>query len=60
MKKEEELALKVTKEIVVKFIEVGRLSANSFAEVWGQIYDTVRGSLKEAVSDPLVPDRDDQ
>ena len=30
MKEEDELAVKVTKEIVVKLIEVGRLSANSF------------------------------
>ena len=41
MKKEEEIALKVTKEIVVKFIEVGRLSVSSFKEVWNQVYSTV-------------------
>jgi hypothetical protein len=41
MKKEEEIALKVTKEIVVKFIEVGRLSVNSFKEVWDQVYSAV-------------------
>ena len=45
MKREEELALKATKEIVVKFIEVGRLSVNSFEGVWKQIYRTVHGSL---------------
>jgi hypothetical protein len=45
MKKEEEIALKVTKEIVVKFIEVGRLSVNSFQEVWNQVYGTVMESL---------------
>ena len=33
MKQEDELALKVTKEIVIKFIEIGRLSVNSFDEV---------------------------
>ena len=47
MKNEEELVLKVTKEIVVKFIEVGRLSVNSFDDVWNQIHQTVRGSLKQ-------------
>ena len=48
MKREEELALKVTKEIVVKFIEMGRLSVNSFEEVWNQIHQTVCDSLKES------------
>ncbi len=47
MKNEEELVLKVTKEIVVKLIEVGRLSVNSFESVWNQIHKTVRDSLKE-------------
>lgn len=47
MKKEEELSLKVTKEIVVKFIEVGRLTVNSFEEVWGNIHKVVRSSLNE-------------
>ena len=47
MKKEDELAIKVTKEIVVKFIEAGRLSVNSFQEVWGEIHRTVSHSLKE-------------
>ena len=47
MKKEDELALKVTKEIVVKFIEVGRLSVNSFQEVWENIHRSVRSTLKE-------------
>ena len=45
MKREEELAVKATKEIVVKFIEVGRLSVNSFDGVWKQIYKTIRDSL---------------
>ena len=47
MKKEDELSLKVTKEIVVKFIEVGRLTVNSFEEVWNNIHNAVRNSLKE-------------
>ena len=47
MKKEDELSLKVTKEIVVKFIEVGRLTVNSFEEVWNNIHKAVRNSLKE-------------
>jgi hypothetical protein len=47
MKKEDELSLKVTKEIIVKFIEVGRLTVNSFDEVWSNIHNTVRNSFKE-------------
>lgn len=47
MKSEEELVLKVTKEIVVKFIEMGRLSVNSFEEVWKQVHQAVRSSLRE-------------
>jgi hypothetical protein len=43
--KEDELALKVTKEIVVKFIEVGRLSINTFEEAFTTIHDTVRDSI---------------
>jgi len=45
MKREEELVLKTTKEIVVKFIEVGKLSVQSFEKGWKQIYQTVRGSV---------------
>jgi len=47
MKKENELAIKVTKEIVVKFIEAGRLSVSSFQEVWHDIHQTVSHSMKE-------------
>jgi hypothetical protein len=48
MKDERELVLKATKEIVVKFIEVGRLSVSSFAETWQQIYGTIQGSVDSA------------
>ena len=48
MKREEELALKVTKEIAVKFIEVGKLSVQSFEKGWNQIYQAVRDSLHES------------
>lgn len=47
MKKEEEIVLKITKEIVVKFIEVGRLSVNTFGETWNRVHKAVRGSLDE-------------
>ena len=48
MKKEDELAIKVTKEIVVKFIEAGRLSVNSFDEVWTDIHKTVTASFNKS------------
>jgi hypothetical protein len=43
----EELVLKVAKEIVVKFIEVGRLTPTSFPDTFKMVIDTVRQSLKE-------------
>jgi len=46
MEQKEVLAVKVTKEIVVKFIEVGRLSVNSFEEAWKQVHQAVSNSLK--------------
>jgi hypothetical protein len=39
--REEELILKVTKEIVVKFIEMGRVTPTSFEEVFELVYRTV-------------------
>ena len=45
MKREEELALKAAKEVVVKFIETGRLSVNSFEDVWKRIHSAIRDSL---------------
>jgi len=46
VKQEDELAVKVTKEIVIKFIETGRLSISSFEEVFKKIHDTVRDSIR--------------
>jgi len=39
--REEEMILKVTKEIVVKFIEMGRITPTSFEEVFELVYRTV-------------------
>ena len=47
MKKEDELVMKVTKEIVIKFIEIGRLSVNSFDEVFRQIHATVHEAMTD-------------
>jgi hypothetical protein len=50
MKQEDELAMKVTKEIVIKFIEVGRLSMSTFDEVFRQIHSTVVDTLRSTAS----------
>ena len=39
--REDELILKVTKEIVVKFIEMGRVTPTSFEEAFELVYRTV-------------------
>ncbi len=43
----EELILKAAKEIVVKFIEVGRVSPASFNDTFNLVIDTLRQSLKD-------------
>jgi len=47
MKQEEELAVKVTKEVLVKFIEMGLLSVNAFDDVFKKVHKTVSESLRE-------------
>ncbi|NOQ47073.1 MAG: hypothetical protein GQ559_10460 [Desulfobulbaceae bacterium] len=42
----DEAVFKVTKEIVVKFIEVGRLTPANFKETYEMIYATVKRSVK--------------
>ncbi len=43
----DELILKAAKEIVVKFIEVGRVSPASFSDTFNLVIDTLRQSLKD-------------
>jgi predicted transcriptional regulator len=40
-------ALQVTKEIVVKFIETNRISPNTFPELFGDIYRSVLGTIRD-------------
>jgi hypothetical protein len=42
--REDEMILKVTKEIVVKFIEMGRVTPTSFEEIFKLVYRTVESS----------------
>ncbi len=43
----DEAIFKVTKEIVVKFIEVGRLTPANFEEAYEKIFATVKRSVRE-------------
>jgi len=43
----DEQVLKVTKEIVAKFIEVGRVSPVSFDETFKSVYKTVKEAILE-------------
>lgn len=42
----DEAILKVAKEIVVKFIEVGRLSPPNFDETFKSVYEAVRTTVR--------------
>jgi len=42
----DEAILKVTKEVVVKFIEVGRLTPANFDETFQNIYKTVHNAVR--------------
>ncbi len=44
----QEQVLKASKEIAVKFIEVGRLSPSNFAEVFKTIYDAIEATVQGA------------
>ncbi|OIO05888.1 MAG: hypothetical protein AUJ49_00710 [Desulfovibrionaceae bacterium CG1_02_65_16] len=58
----EKQALQVAKEIVVKFIEVGRISpanfSEHFSEIYGEILTTVSGGAERA--DQSAPKKADQ
>lgn len=43
----EEQILRATKEIVVKFIEVGRVSPSGFNETFKSVYKTIDETVKE-------------
>ncbi len=48
----DEQILRATKEIIVKFIEVGRVSPTSFDESFKTIYQTIRESVKQTDRKP--------
>ena len=47
----DEQILRATKEIVVKFIEMGRLSPTGFGESFRDIYQTIESTVKKDDSD---------
>jgi hypothetical protein len=50
MKPEEEIILKVTKEIVIKYIEIGRLPLTGFDEAFKTVYSSVRETVQASSS----------
>ena len=48
--KVDEQILRATKEIVVKFIEIGRISPTGFSESFTEIYRTIDGIVKTSVT----------
>ena len=50
MKSLDEQILRTAKEIIVKFIEMGRLSPSNFHETFKDIHGTVDETVKDAVN----------
>ena len=55
MKSIDEQILRATKEIIVKFIEMGRLSPSNIHESFKDIYATVNETVKENVNNAVPP-----
>ena len=53
----DEQILRTTKEIVVKFIEGGRISPSSFHETFKDIYRTVEKTTKRSMKVTEQPDK---
>ncbi|MBU0679822.1 MAG: hypothetical protein KKD73_00210 [Proteobacteria bacterium] len=47
----DELIMKITKEVVIKFIEVGRLSPPKFAETFQDVHRTVSDAARGGAVD---------
>jgi len=54
MKSIDEQILRATKEMIVKFIEMGRLSPSNIHESFKDIYATVNKTVKENINNPAV------
>ena len=51
MTKDEERILGITKEILVKFIEIGRVSPTQFDSVFQGVFQTIKSSISLDESD---------
>jgi hypothetical protein len=51
MEKDAKEALQVTKEIIVKFIETGRISPANFDQIFPAVYNMVLETITKPVSD---------
>jgi hypothetical protein len=56
----EKQALQVAKEIVVKFIEVGRISPANFAEHFGEIYAEIHKTVSTGPETPPAHKKKDK
>ena len=54
----DEQIFRATKEIVVKFIEMGRISPTSFHDTFRAVYKTVKETVKSPLDDLLDSDND--
>lgn len=54
----DEQIFRATKEIVVKFIEMGRISPTSFHDTFKKVYSTVKETVKGPLDDLLDSDND--
>jgi hypothetical protein len=56
----EEQILKATKEIVVKFIETGRLSPAGFSDTFKNVYRTIDKTVRGKKPSPTEPKKSDK
>ncbi len=56
----DEQILKATKEIVVKFIESGRISPAGFQQTFKDVYHTVEKTVKASMTPPPPPPKKDK
>ena len=54
MKNLDEQILRATKEIVVKFIEAGRISPTAFHDSFREIYETVNNTVRGIKDDSSI------
>lgn len=59
MNKTRQMALQVAKEIVVKFIEIGRISPNNFDQFFSSIYYEVLSTISEEEEQAPSPREND-